>query len=39
MTDATLNDVVTELKKIRKLLKGTYSDESQAQAELNKPEV
>jgi len=33
---ATNDDLLNELKKIRKLLKGSYSDETTAQNELNK---
>lgn len=35
---ATLDDVVAELKKIKKLIRGRYTNESDAMNELNKPD-
>lgn len=39
MADATLNDVVDELKKIRKLIAGTYNEKQTAENNMKSVDV
>jgi len=38
MAAATLDDLLVELKKIKKLIKGQYHDLNEAEEQINKPE-